>query len=95
MSPSLLMPYSRRLRIGVYNPCNLNGIYRADQISTELASVDILGLPATGRRAQRVHPEDLRQQLLASHWEIQWGWKNAAGMNKSCGVSLFFSKAKC
>jgi len=84
--------HDRLLRLGVYNPANITRPHRADDVSLELANVDLLGVVGTARRRLRA---EARPCVLkhAKHYEIAWGWAKAhpdpRATNRSCGVSRF------
>lgn len=71
----------------LYNPMSLDH-WRAEEVSRQFASVDIIVLPGTQQRSWWEQHPALRFQR-EFHQEISWGWRPRHHTNKSAGVSFF------
>jgi len=73
------------LSVGTYNPMSLVATGRANDISLQAQSVDVLVLPGTRYRARN---KDVTTEKLSAHQAFHWGYGAGPFTNRSAGLSI-------
>ena len=79
------------LKIIVYNAQN-TARERLDEISGECFNMDIVVVIGTGLHAKKDEEQTAVSKKLRHHHVVQWGWRQTALSNKSCGLAVMLKE---
>ena len=81
---------ARSCFVGCWNPHNLIGAFRLDEVSAVLRSVGVVALPGTAVKAWQ--NEAHHAANAAFHHVVQFGWQRGRLITKACGCAIMVNK---